>query len=89
VRWQKSYALKTPVTYKWKTNGSAGEGFIAHESAEVCPQAVTGEKDAVDESGKAEVSGRQTPRSCVATLTAAIQELTAKVNALEAQLKGQ
>lgn len=37
-----------PVTYTWKTDGSAGEGFIAHEMAEVCPQAVTGEKDAVE-----------------------------------------
>jgi hypothetical protein len=40
-------ALK-PVTYKWKVDGSAGEGFIAHELAEVCPQAVTGAKDAVE-----------------------------------------
>ena len=38
-------ALK-PVTYKWKVDGSDGEGFIAHELAEVCPQAVAGEKDA-------------------------------------------
>ena len=41
-----------PVTYKWKSDGSAGEGFIAHELAEVVPLAVTGEKDAVDEDGK-------------------------------------
>jgi hypothetical protein len=37
-------ALK-PVTYKWNVDGSDGEGFIAHELAEVCPNAVTGEKD--------------------------------------------
>jgi hypothetical protein len=35
-----------PVTYKWNADGSDGEGFIAHELAEVCPHAVTGEKDA-------------------------------------------
>ena len=37
-----------PVTYKWNINGSDGEGFIAHELAEVCPHAVSGEKDAVE-----------------------------------------
>ena len=42
-------ALK-PVTYTWKAApDETGEGFIAHELAEVCPQAVTGEKDAVQE----------------------------------------
>jgi len=35
-----------PVTYKWKADGSDGEGFIAHELAEVCSHAVSGEKDA-------------------------------------------
>lgn len=35
-----------PCTYTWKVDGSAGEGFIAHELQEVIPQAVTGEKDA-------------------------------------------
>jgi hypothetical protein len=34
-----------PVTYKWNVDGSDGQGFIAHELAEVCPDAVTGEKD--------------------------------------------
>jgi len=38
-----------PVTYKWKVDGSDGEGFIAHELAEVCPNAVSGEKDATRE----------------------------------------
>jgi len=40
----KVQALK-PVTYTWKSDGVNGEGFIAHELAEVCPQAVTGKKD--------------------------------------------
>jgi hypothetical protein len=35
-----------PVTFKWIQNGSNSEGFIAHELAEVCPHAVSGEKDA-------------------------------------------
>ena len=42
-------ALK-PVTYIWKSApDEIGEGFIAHELAEVVPQCVTGEKDAVQE----------------------------------------
>jgi len=38
-------ALK-PVTYKWKADGSDGQGFIAHELQEVVPDCVTGDKDA-------------------------------------------
>jgi hypothetical protein len=35
-------------TYKWKSDGSDGQGFIAHELQEVVPDCVTGEKDAVE-----------------------------------------
>ena len=81
-------ALK-PCTYKWKADGSDGQGFIAHELAEVCPGAVTGEKDAVNEDGSIKPQSIDTS-FLVATLTAAIQEqqaiiadLTARVAALE------
>jgi hypothetical protein len=77
-------ALK-PVTYKWNIDNSDGEGFIAHELAEVVPQCVTGEKDAVDEDGKPKYQGIDTS-FLVATLTAAIQELKAEVDALKSQL---
>ena len=79
-----------PVTYKWKVDGSDGEGFIAHELAEVCPQAVEGAKDAVDENGKPMHQSIDTS-FLVATLTAAIQELKAIVDAQAieiAELKG-
>ena len=36
-----------PVTYTWKSNGSKGQGFIAHELQAVIPDAVIGEKDAI------------------------------------------
>jgi len=82
-------ALFKPVTYKWNIDGSDGQGFIAHELAEVCPQAVTGEKDAVNEDGSIKPQGIDTS-FLVATLTAAIQEqqalittLTARITALE------
>lgn len=40
-------ALLKPVTYKWKVDGSDGQGFIAHELQEVVEGCVTGEKDAM------------------------------------------
>jgi len=69
-----------PVTYKWNSDGSDGQGFIAHELAEVCPDAVSGEKDAVDEDGNPKYQGIDTS-FLVATLTAALQELNAKFDA--------
>jgi hypothetical protein len=79
-------ALLKPVTYKWNVDGSDGEGFIAHELAEVCPHAVVGEKDAVDSNGKPVYQGIDTS-FLVATLTAAIQELSAQIVTLQARLK--
>jgi hypothetical protein len=74
-------ALK-PSIYKWKTNGKVGEGFLAHELAEVVPFAVTGEKDAVTEDG--EIEPQQVDLSkVVPILVAAIKELSAEVNALK------
>ena len=78
-----------PVTYTWKADGSEGQGFIAHELQAVVPDAVTGEKDAVDKDGKPKYQGVDTS-FLVATLTAAIQEqqaiitdLTTRLTALE------
>jgi hypothetical protein len=69
-----------PVTYTWKADGSDGQGFIAHELAEVVPDCVTGEKDAVDEDGNIKPQGIDTS-FLVATLTAAIQEMKAIIDA--------
>ena len=79
-------AVLKPCTYNWKADGSYGEGFIAHELAEVCPGAVSGEKDAVNEDGSIKPQGIDTS-FLVATLTAAIQELKAEVDQLRAQLE--
>ena len=78
-------ALLKPCTYKWNVDGSNGQGFIAHELAEVCPQAVTGEKDAVDENGNPQYQGIDVS-FLVATLTAAIQEQQAIIESLKARL---
>jgi hypothetical protein len=74
-----------PVTYKWKVDGSDGQGFIAHELQEVVPDCVNGEKDAVDEDGKPIHQSVDTS-FLVATLTAAIQELKATVDAQAARI---
>jgi hypothetical protein len=74
-----------PITYNWISDNSQGEGFIAHELAKVIPLAVTGEKDAVDADGKPQYQGVDYSK-IVVHLVAAIQELSAKNDALEARL---
>jgi hypothetical protein len=74
-----------PVTYKWKSDGSDGQGFIAHELQAVVPDCVVGEKDAADAEGKPVYQGIDTS-FLVATLTAAIQELKAIVDAQGAEI---
>jgi hypothetical protein len=69
-----------PCTYTWKEDGTPSQGFIAHELQEVVPEAVAGEKDAVDADGNIKPQGIDTS-FLVATLTAAIQELKATVDA--------
>jgi hypothetical protein len=83
-----------PVTYKWKIDGSDGQGFIAHELQAVVPDCVTGEKDAVetytDEDGIEQTrpvyQGIDTS-FLVATLTAAIQEQQTIINDLKARVE--
>jgi hypothetical protein len=76
-----------PVTYKWNADDSQSQGFIAHELQAVCPEAVTGEKDAVET--YTDEDGNEATRPVhqgidtsflVATLTAAIQELKTLVD---------
>ena len=75
-----------PVTYTWKQDGSDGQGFIAHELQAVVPDAVVGEKDAVDEDGNPKYQGIDTS-FLVATLTAAIQEQQTIINDLKARVE--
>jgi hypothetical protein len=75
-----------PVTYTWKVDGSAGQGFIAHELQEVVPDCVTGEKDAVDEEGNPQYQGVDTS-FLVGILTAAIKELKSELDAAKARIE--
>jgi hypothetical protein len=78
-------AKLNPVTYKWKLDGSDGQGFIAHELQSVVPDCVTGEKDAVDAEGNPVYQGIDTS-FLVATLTAAIKELKQELDTVKAEL---
>jgi len=75
-----------PCTYTWKSNGHKADGFIAHELQEVLPDAVTGQKDAVNEDGSIKPQGIDTSY-VVATLTAAIQEQQTIINDLKARIE--
>lgn len=77
-------ALK-PINFAWKADGSRVDGFLAHELAEVVPEAVTGTKDAVDANGEPEYQGIDQSK-LVPLLTAALQEALAKIESLEARL---
>jgi hypothetical protein len=70
---------KIPVyDFKWKTDESRTYGVMAHELQEVLPNAVTGQKDA-DEMQSVDYS------KIVPLLIKSIQELTAKIERLEAK----
>ncbi|NBX48361.1 tail fiber domain-containing protein [bacterium] len=65
--------------------GCTVDGFIAHEVQSVVPEAITGEKDAVDADGKPQYQGIDQSK-LVPLLTAALQETLAKIESLEARL---
>jgi hypothetical protein len=71
-----------PVSYKWKVDGGVGNGFIAHELQAIVPDAVSGEKDAVNEDGSIKPQGVDYSK-IVVHLVAACQELSAKNDTLE------
>jgi hypothetical protein len=76
--------LLKPCSYTWiKAPDLQNQGFLAHELAEVVPQAVVGEKDAVNADGS--IKAQQVDLSYVVPLlTAALQEAIARIEALEA-----
>jgi hypothetical protein len=69
--------------FKWKEKEERNYGFMAHELQEVVPYVVTGTKDGMFE-GEPQMQGLDYSK-LVPVLVKAIQELTAKVEALEAK----
>ena len=68
-----------PVKFNWKEDGTSSEGFIAHETQEVFPDAVSGEKDGEKMQGMD--YGRITP-----LLVKAIQEQQEQIEQLKNQI---
>ena len=60
------------------------DGFLAHEVSSVVPEAITGEKDAVDEKGNIIPQGIDQSK-LVPLLTSALQEAITKIETLEAE----
>jgi len=61
------------------------DGFLAHEVSDVVPEAISGEKDAVDADGNPEYQGIDQAK-LVPLLTKALQEAVAKIETLEARI---
>ncbi|NBW20943.1 MAG: tail fiber domain-containing protein, partial [Caulobacteraceae bacterium] len=78
-------ALLKPCVFKWKVDGTDGQGFIAHELQEVCPYAVGGEKDAVNANGEIEPQGIDQSK-IVPILTAALKEAITEIETLKSKV---
>jgi hypothetical protein len=75
-----------PKTWDWKTDGTKGVGFIAHEVQEVSPSSVVGTKDAVDEEGNPIMQGMEYGSAeFIANIVAELQSLRARVAQLESK----
>jgi hypothetical protein len=77
-------ALK-PIRFQWKLTGEEVDGFLAHEAQEVVPEAVTGQKDAVDGDGNPLYQGIDQSK-LVPLLTAALQDALKRIEVLETQI---
>ena len=77
-------ALK-PCNFAWKVDGTRVNGFLAHELADVVPEAVHGEKDAVDDEGNPAYQGIDQSK-LVPLLTAALQEAIGRIETLESRV---
>jgi hypothetical protein len=76
--------LLKPTNFKWIDTDARTDGFIAHEVQDVFPNAVTGEKDAIDENGNP-IYQQIDQSKLIPIMVAAIQELSQKVAQLESR----
>jgi len=86
--WDASSRLKQlkPSRFNFKADkDTTVDGFLAHEVSSIVPEAITGEKDAVDKDGKPEYQGIDQSK-LVPLLTKALQEAVAKIETLEARV---
>jgi hypothetical protein len=78
-------AKLNPVSFVWLNFGNPDEGFLAHEVQAVCPQAITGEKDAVDKNGQP-LYQMIDKSFLIPRMVAAMQEMIAEIAALRAKV---
>ncbi len=88
--WDATTRLKQlkPTRFSWKKESKSEadtDGFLAHEVSSIVPQAVRGEKDAVDADGNPDYQGVDQSK-LVPLLTKALQEAIAKIETLEAKV---
>jgi hypothetical protein len=78
-----------PLQYEFKDiiNPTRQEGFLAHEVQEVVPQAVTGDKDAVDPVTDAPILQQLDHSKLVPLLTQALREAIWKIEDLEEKVE--
>ena len=84
--WDATTRLKQlkPARFNWiedETNTFV-DGFLAHEVSNIVPEAISGEKDAVDEDGNPDYQGIDQSK-LVPLLVKTIQELEARIETLE------
>jgi len=85
--WDATSRLKQlkPSRFNFKVDkDTTVDGFLAHEVSSIVPEAIIGEKDAVDKDGKPEYQGIDQSK-LVPLLVKTIQELEARITALEAK----
>lgn len=76
-----------PRTFRWTRDSATfrHQGFIAHELAEVLPEAVSGTKDAVNSAGEPEYQ-MMDAGYLVPVLVAAVQDMRAQIQSMRSRL---
>ena len=83
--WDATTRLKQlkPSRFNFKTDkATTMDGFLAHEVSSIVPEAITGEKDAVDEDGNIDPQGIDQAK-LVPLLTKALQEAISEIDTLK------
>jgi hypothetical protein len=76
-----------PSSWIWNSSGVTDAGFIAHEAAEVTPNSVYGEKDAVDKDGNPVYQMMNASSSeIIANMVAELQDLRRRFAELQAEV---
>ena len=88
TEWDATTRLKQlkPSRFNFKEDkDTTVDGFLAHEVQSIVPEAVSGEKDAVDKDGNIEAQGIDRSK-LVPLLTKALQEAMERIETLEAKV---